>query len=170
MEKEKFERKKRNRRELASPEMFRQMQKKGVAETVSNVKVWWQQRHKYRINLIFSRTRSTRPGISWLRSIKLSKLSPACRRGWWRFQWIGFATHLITRLLTAQWHKFAKPGITAAACAFLTLCLLLCLCKKCLCKKRKKKKDQKLKAQIDLSAVKDLENKTTDKVSASKLT
>ena len=39
MEKEKFERKKRNRRELASPEMFRQMQKKGVAETVSNVKV-----------------------------------------------------------------------------------------------------------------------------------
>jgi hypothetical protein len=36
MEKEKLSR---QRRELASPEMFRQMQKKGVAETVSNVKV-----------------------------------------------------------------------------------------------------------------------------------
>ena len=36
MEKEKTSR---NRRELASPEMFHQMQKKGVVETVSNVKV-----------------------------------------------------------------------------------------------------------------------------------
>lgn len=33
------ENKSRTRRELASPEMFRQMQKKGMSETVSNVKV-----------------------------------------------------------------------------------------------------------------------------------
>ena len=43
----------------------------------------------------------------------------------------------------------------------------MCLCKKCLCKKRKKKsKDQKLKAQIDLSAVKDIDpTKMADKES-----
>merc|ERR1711935_322060 len=118
MEKEKTSR---NRRELASPEMFHQMQKKGVVETVSNVK---------------------------------DTLNTAGNK-------------LIEEYKTVQNVTGLPPwvvAISAAACAFLTLCLFLCLCKKCLCKKRKKKKDQKLKAQIDLSAVKDLENKTTDKV------
>ena len=55
-------------------------------------------------------------------------------------------------------------AMIAATCAFTTLCILMCLCKKCLCKKRKKKKDQKVKAQIDLSAVKDMDPAKTDKV------
>ena len=53
----------------------------------------------------------------------------------------------------------------AIVAAIAAVCVVLCLCKKCCCKKRKKKKDQKLKAQVDLNAVKDLDPaKVADKV------
>ena len=63
----------RNRRELASPEMFRQMQKKGVAETVSNVKVFKYYQRIMILNILI-RIRSTQPVRNWSKNTKQFKM------------------------------------------------------------------------------------------------
>ena len=63
----------RNRRELASPEMFRQMQKKGVAETVSNVKVLKYYQRIMILNILI-RIRSTQPVRNWSKNTKQFKM------------------------------------------------------------------------------------------------
>ena len=63
-----------------------------------------------------------------------------------------------------SWAVFLIALVAAVSC----VCMVLCAFKKCCCKKRKKKsgKDGKMKAQLDLSAVKDLDQAKigTDKV------